>query len=73
MANSDMGSKKKVLIGIIICILIAITPIRMGLKDGHADFLENISTTYTLEDARQAGFVCFENSDNDREFIKLMW
>lgn len=112
-----MSSKKKIFVGIIICILIAFIPIRSAIKDGgsvqyrallykvtkyhrmvdsadsmetghlvgwgveilgmevfnnikyvpdtqkYFDSLENISTTYTLEDAKKAEFVCFENGD----------
>lgn len=112
-----MAKLKRTFIGIIICILIAITPVRQGIKDGgsvqysallykvtkyhkmvdsadsmetghligwgveilgmeifnntkyvpdsqsHSESFENISTTYTLQDAKKAEFVCFENSD----------
>ena len=112
-----MAKLKRTFIGIIICILIAFTPIRSGIKDGgsvqysallykvtkyhrmvsstdsmetgylvgwgveilgmevfnnthyvpdsqsHSESFENISTTYTLQDAKKAEFVCFENSD----------
>ena len=32
-------------------------------SQNYSDSLENISITYTLEDAKKAEFVCFENGD----------